>query len=42
MRRRKNACRQERGRTVSIELVAMIDVVSLQPTSQSSSQAATS
>ena len=28
--------------TVSVELVAIIDVVSLQPTSQSSSQAATS
>ena len=42
MRRRKNACRPARGRTVSVELVAMIDVVSLQPTSQSSSQAATS
>ena len=42
MRRRKNACRQSRGRTVSVELVAMIDMVSLQPTSQSSSQAATS
>ena len=42
MRRRKNACRHARGSTVSAELVAMIDMVSLQPISQSSSQVATS
>ena len=42
MRRRMNACRQARECTVSVELVTIIDVVSLQPTSQSSSQAATS
>ena len=42
MRRRKNACRHARERTVSVELVAMIDMVFLQPTSQSSSQVTTS
>ena len=42
MRRRKNACRQACGCTVSVELVTMIDMVSLQPTSQSLSHAATS
>ena len=40
--RRKNEFRKARGRTVSVQHGSVIDVVSIQPTSQSSSHGASS
>ena len=40
--RRKNTFRKAHGHTVSVEHGSVVDVVSLQPTSQSSSQTVTS